>query len=125
MNFLKRIASGAGKFVIGFDIFTGNILPRWLFSGFAKRDPNETISSKLGKEQAVLLYNEWDKSSKTYYPFIPLHHPLGQISAALCECFQHYHALRSITWDCGVDIERGRPGIKGEVQVYLKMHGTA
>ena len=121
---LKRIASGAGKFWIGVDIGLGNALPQWMFSGFKKRDKNESISSALGKEQAVILYTEWDKRSKDYYPMIPLSHPLGQVATALCECFQHYHGLQSITWDKGVDIQKGRQGIKGLVEVYLKLHGV-
>lgn len=124
MTVLDRIASGFGKFWIGFDIALGNILPRNTFSGFAKRDPNETISSKMGKEQAVRLYLEWDGRSKTYYPFISLHHPLGQAATALCEACQRYHGLRSISWNRGVDIEKGRPGIRKKVQDYLDMHGV-
>jgi len=121
----KKIASGAGKFVKGLDILVGN-LPGigLLFSRYAKVvDPEETISSKLGKEQLRRLCLEWDGKDKDYYPFIPLSHPFGQPAIIMCECAQRYHGLLSISFDKGYDILKDFPNGRQVRYAYLKMNG--
>ncbi len=98
----------------------------WSSSG---GDLHETISSTLGAEECENLYRLYKQGKplnqitedEIQDPFTE--HPLEEFSSDLCNCFQKYHALRSIEWDKEPDLEVKYPGIRLVVAQYLEMKG--
>ena len=106
------------------DIFLGTVLTHHVFGGF---DVNRarTISSMIGEEQAMVLYKCWDGRQKSFYPWVPLHHPFSQLAIDICEAIQKYHGLVSIEWRKVEKVaERDYPGIRAKVEKYLKLQGV-
>ena len=123
-NAFKSVAKWLGEALIALDEEVNDHMPGKTFSYFGGK-PDETISSAMGKTQARILYN-WSRTKwPSYdYPIIPLSSPLGQLAADICEVFEHYHCLKHISWDSGINMEERYPGIKAVVDKYLKDKGV-
>lgn len=91
---------------------------------------HETISSTLGAEECENLYKLWKAG-------IPLQsiteddiqdpiteHPLEEFSSDLCNCFQKYHAPRSIEWEHEAWLEQKYPGIRDVLTQWLVLKGV-
>jgi hypothetical protein len=126
MNFLTKSFHGLGNYLFPIiyqvDELGNAIGSDHVFSPFGG-STSETISSTMGKALAVDLWNH--RENLNYDPCYPsLRYPLGGFANWLCSCIQKEHALRSINWTSGVDIQKGRPGIKDFVEYHLRKEGV-
>jgi hypothetical protein len=125
MNLFSKIVHGTANYlfpiVYQIDELGNAIGSDEVFSPFGG-NTSETISSTMGKALAVDLWNHRD--NQNYDPGYPeARYPIGGFANWLCNRFQKEHALRSINWTAGVDIKKGREGIKDLVAYHLRKEG--
>jgi hypothetical protein len=106
------------------DILLGSLFTHELFGGFDVSKAR-TISSMMGEEQAKILYDEWDRKSVRFYPWIPLNHVFSQLLTDICEVIQPWHCLVSIQWKVvGHRADLDYPGIRKVVEDFLRLQGV-
>jgi hypothetical protein len=125
MNFFSKIIHGTANYlfpiVYQVDELGNAIGSDEVFSEYGG-NTSETISSTMGKELAKDLWNH--RTIGNYDPQYPaIRYPLGGFANWLCNRFQKEHALRSINWNAGVDLEKQYPGIKDLVAYHLRKEG--
>lgn len=121
---LMEVVKELGRIPKNLDILLGSLLTHEIFGGF-DISKSRTISSMMGEEQAKVLYDEWDRKGKGFYPWIPLNHPFSQLLTNICEVIQPWHCLLSIQWKVvGKTAEKDYPGIRQVVEKYLDMKGV-
>lgn len=131
MNPLKKIGSYFGKGAIWFDRMVNWTIGRWDKMWSDKGgNTNETISHTLGLEEAeklFMLVAAFGEAEVFGYKDISIDgdHLLGELSSDLCDFFQRWHALRSITWDRdnAKELEKKCPGIRDLVTRFLASKG--
>ena len=131
MNPLKKIGSWIGKGALWFDRFCNWTIGKWNKAWSDKGgNTNETISHTLGLEEAeklFMLVKAFGEAEVFGYKDISIDgdHMLGELSSDICDFFQKWHALRSITWDRdnAKDLEKKCPGIRDLVTRFLAAKG--
>lgn len=131
MNPLRYVGHQLGRFALWvdrcFNWGTGKSDKLWSDKG---GNTNETISHTLGLEEAEKLYMlvaAFGEEEVFGYKDISIDgdHLLGELSSDLCDFFQKWHALRSITWDRdnAKELETKCPGIRDLVTRFLEAKG--
>ena len=127
MNIFRKAGRYIGQSVIWFDRFINYTIGkcRYIWSDYGGKS-NETISSTLGAEEAEALYKLWVAGipyDQIKDVLIEDKHILGEFSSDLCDLFQRYHALRSITWRKEKTLLTKYPGIDKVVTDFLLSKG--